>query len=278
MKLTALPIVFGVALATKPTYVKTIASVPTAAASGYNAAPSGHPWIAPGPNDFRGPCPMLNTLANHGFLPHDGKNITQNITINALGSALNFNESLATLMFQMATIANPEPNATFFTLDQLNVHNVLEHDASLSRSDAYFGNNHIFNETVFSETLKYWTAPILDANMIANSKVARQVTSRATNPNYTFTSRMNDFSLGEVIAPFVAFGDVQAAKVNRTLVEYWIRNERLPTELGWSKQTVAITLDTISHLVGIMTNATLLQTTGTPVVGKRADLHAGVGF
>ena len=25
-----------------------------------------HPWIAPGPNDQRGPCPGLNTLANHG--------------------------------------------------------------------------------------------------------------------------------------------------------------------------------------------------------------------
>jgi len=26
-----------------------------------------HPFIAPGPNDKRGPCPMLNTLANHGY-------------------------------------------------------------------------------------------------------------------------------------------------------------------------------------------------------------------
>lgn len=25
-----------------------------------------HPWIAPGPNDIRGPCPGLNTLASHG--------------------------------------------------------------------------------------------------------------------------------------------------------------------------------------------------------------------
>jgi hypothetical protein len=25
-----------------------------------------HPWMAPGPNDKRGPCPGLNTLASHG--------------------------------------------------------------------------------------------------------------------------------------------------------------------------------------------------------------------
>ena len=33
---------------------------------------SGHEYVAPGPNDNRGPCPGLNAFANHGFLPHDG--------------------------------------------------------------------------------------------------------------------------------------------------------------------------------------------------------------
>lgn len=27
-------------------------------------------WVAPGPNDIRGPCPGLNALANHGYFPH----------------------------------------------------------------------------------------------------------------------------------------------------------------------------------------------------------------
>jgi hypothetical protein len=26
------------------------------------------PWVAPGPDDSRGPCPGMNTLANHGYL------------------------------------------------------------------------------------------------------------------------------------------------------------------------------------------------------------------
>ena len=26
------------------------------------------PWVAAGPGDSRGPCPMMNTLANHGYL------------------------------------------------------------------------------------------------------------------------------------------------------------------------------------------------------------------
>ncbi|KAI0379379.1 Cloroperoxidase [Hypomontagnella monticulosa] len=258
MKLVQFPLAIGVALV---------------AAKGQCA----NPWKAPGPNDFRGPCPMLNTLANHGFLPHNGRNITKETTIHAMGSALNFNESLASLMFQMAVIANPEPNATFFTLDQLNVHNVLEHDASLSRTDAFFGNNHVFNETIFKETKVYWTEPILDANMLANSKLARQINSKAFNPNYTFTETVENFSLGEVAAPIVAFGNLDAVTVNRTLVEYFFENERLPTELGWSTRSEVITIDIIQRLTQAIGDAANLITPSKAVAStRRRNLHAGL--
>lgn len=29
-------------------------------------------FVAPGPTDQRGPCPGLNALANHGYMPHNG--------------------------------------------------------------------------------------------------------------------------------------------------------------------------------------------------------------
>ena len=29
-------------------------------------------WVAPASSDQRGPCPGLNALANHGYLPHNG--------------------------------------------------------------------------------------------------------------------------------------------------------------------------------------------------------------
>lgn len=59
---------------------------------------------------------MMNTLANHGYLPHDGRNITREVVIDAMGSALNFNASLAVIMFDAAVFINPEPNATYFSL------------------------------------------------------------------------------------------------------------------------------------------------------------------
>ncbi|GAB1198590.1 hypothetical protein BDV37DRAFT_277155 [Aspergillus pseudonomiae] len=205
----------------------------------------------------------MNTLANHGFLPHDGRNITRNTIIEGLSAALNFNASLASLMFDMAIVVNPEPNATFFTL----------------RTDAYFGNNHVFNETIFEETKKYWTGPTLDANMLANSKLARQVSSKAYNPTYTFTSSMEQFSLGEVAAPIIAFGDIQNGKVNRTLVEYFFEHERLPTELGWSRREEVVSLMDITGVTQMIGNATNLITPSKESrASRRRDLHSGLGL
>lgn len=95
---------------------------------------------------------MMNTLANHGYLHRDGLNLTEAVVVKALQDGLNFDTSLSETMFKMALPANPDPNATWFTLwvtvtsslggksifiltyyhrDQLNRHNVLEHDGSL---------------------------------------------------------------------------------------------------------------------------------------------------
>lgn len=83
----------------------------------------------------RSPCPMLNALANHGLLPHDGKNITEEQTATALKLSINLNEDVAKSQFQEALGTNPTPGATTFSLDDLSRHNIIEHDASLRYVD-----------------------------------------------------------------------------------------------------------------------------------------------
>lgn len=110
--------------------------------------------------------------------------------------------------------------------DHLNRHNVLEHDASLSRTDDFFGSNHAFNQTIFDQTRRYWPEPVITTTHMANAKIARQVESKSFNPEYRFTQDVENFSLGEMAAPFIAFGDLEEATVNRTLVEYFFRECR----------------------------------------------------
>jgi hypothetical protein len=86
--------------------------------------------------------------------------------------------------------------------------------------DAYYGNNHIFNPEVFATTTRHWINETLTAEMLANSKLARMIESRAFNPTYSFTETNEQFSLGEVAAPIIAFGDIAAVTVDRELVVY----------------------------------------------------------
>lgn len=87
--------------------------------------------------------------------------------------------------------------------------------------DAFFGNNHIFDQQTFDETRVFWTGPVLDANMLANGKLARQIASKSKNPDYTFTSTTEAFSLGEVGAPIIVFGDLESATVEKKLVDFF---------------------------------------------------------
>lgn len=58
--------------------------------------------------------------------------------------------------------------------------------------------------------------------MLANSKIARMVDSKAHNPEYKFTATNEQFSLGEVAAPIIVFGDMTTGTVNRSFVEFFI--------------------------------------------------------
>ncbi|KAJ7692673.1 Chloroperoxidase [Mycena olivaceomarginata] len=55
----------------------------SASAQSPNAEPKGHEFRAPGPGDVHGPCPGLNTLANHGYLPRNGKQFTVKTLLDA---------------------------------------------------------------------------------------------------------------------------------------------------------------------------------------------------
>ena len=79
----------------------------------------------------RSPCPLLNALANHGYLPHDGRDIDRDTAVNALGDGVNMDRPLADFFFQQALATVPIANATRFSLHHLIQHNAIEHDASL---------------------------------------------------------------------------------------------------------------------------------------------------
>ncbi|KAF3047644.1 hypothetical protein E8E12_011152 [Didymella heteroderae] len=93
-------------------------------------------YVPPREGDSRSACPMLNAMANHGILPHDGKNITFRDLNTTVRQTFNFAPSFCFFV--------PKFSADFlgrsywtdkFDLAELSKHNAIEHDASLTRQD-----------------------------------------------------------------------------------------------------------------------------------------------
>ncbi|KAJ3999792.1 Chloroperoxidase [Lentinula boryana] len=125
--------------------------------SQYVSTTGTHAFVPPGPNDLRGPCPGLNAMANHGYIPHSGiatidefaqatykvfgmgKDLSLLIPIYATaldGDILSLSLSIGN---GTNTILGPIFSGTGLTCS----HNNFEGDVSPTRGDLYeYGNNH----------------------------------------------------------------------------------------------------------------------------------------
>lgn len=92
--------------------VLNIREVPRIIPTNSTLKPHHFTWRAPSTDDERAPCPMLNTLANHGFLPHNGRDITRDIFLKALTDALNFDQESVDRLFTGGLNAVPKFNST----------------------------------------------------------------------------------------------------------------------------------------------------------------------
>lgn len=114
-------------------------------------------WHPPVSGDARGPCPALNSLANHGFIPRDGKKLSPDIVIAALKEKMNLSTEVATTVAGAGLRTSSDPASGTFTLEDLSKHNIVEHDASLSRKDVSVdGDNFSFDKEIFDEYIGYF--------------------------------------------------------------------------------------------------------------------------
>ncbi|KAF8497381.1 Cloroperoxidase [Russula emetica] len=93
-------------------------------------------YTYPREGDSRCACPALNAMANHGIIPRDGRNISFREISAQLNATYNFSPSFCLYVpRKMAKILNRSYKTGRFDLSDINVHNGIEHDASLFRRD-----------------------------------------------------------------------------------------------------------------------------------------------
>ncbi|RYP04699.1 hypothetical protein DL765_010098 [Monosporascus sp. GIB2] len=215
-------------------------------------------WRAPRAGDVRSPCPMLNVLANHGYLPRDGKNISRTICRDGMLKGLNIGNSFADLMFDPALLTNPHPDQDTFDLDMLNRHGILEHDGSLTRADAYWDNTQVFNETIYDQTLSVLGQGVnVTLETAAAARLLRVETSAATNPTFYLNATNEAISLGETAAYLLALGDPVTGEAPLDRVRMMFEQEMLPWSLGWNASGRVTTAEDLFTMTERVINSTV---------------------
>ncbi|KAL7953144.1 Chloroperoxidase [Trichoderma compactum] len=216
------------------------------------------PWEAPGPNDLRSPCPMLNTLANHGYLPHNGRNISAQQVADAAFEVVNIDPMS---IKQVANYFLRAANQTSIDLTDLNRPGILQHVASLTRDDVTSPGS--IDVTASQDRIHHLIKDgDTDCITIASLAKSRLYVEDLSSPNEL---TLKEQSLAYVEASLLLLtmieGDVPsgwsfppatAYCAPKKRVETWLTEERFPEELGWKKseRTIGL-LDFVPVIKGI---------------------------
>lgn len=222
-----------------------------------------HPWKPLRPGDIRGPCPGLNTLASHGWLPRSGIATPVQI-VNAVQEGFNMGNDLAVFVTYGAMLVDgnlvtnllsighktdrtgPDPPEPAI-VGGLNTHAVFEGDASTTRADKFFGDNHSFNETLFDEFSSF-SNRFGDGNynltVAAEFRWQRIQDSIATNPNFTFVSPRYFTAYAESIFPLVFFVDGRLGNRQVPLANArgFFQNSEMPTDFHRSNTSIGLNI------------------------------------
>lgn len=206
----------------------------------------------------RSPCPMLNSLANHGYLPRNGQNISLAELVQTLSDVVNMDPEATRLVGVRALSISTTGNPDTFNLDDLNAHGgesgaivlaessspsvgidtvltsqVIEHDGSLSRNDIYFGDNHSFNRSIWSSVACFFTERTISIQTAANARKARLQAAAAKNPDFNLDAGGTQISLIETALYLSVFGDPNEGNA----VTRWVRvlfGKSSPRPVWWS--------------------------------------------
>jgi len=235
---------------------------------------SANTFQRPGTNDARGPCPALNTLANHGYLPRNGRGITLDMMITQMLNVFNVDPEITTglanailtpmnttdstsLPFDMDSSAititgafdvNDSCNGLpCISLDETSLHGSLEHDVSLVRNDARQGDNHSIKQDLVGQLIGSSNEnEHLTIDNIISFRQERLQTQQSLNPNLVFGLKESTLASGESALLISVLGDrFFGGRVHIDYVRVFMGEERLPQEEGWNKRSSTIKLEEI---------------------------------
>ncbi|TFK18282.1 Cloroperoxidase [Coprinopsis marcescibilis] len=212
-----------------------------------------HPWQRQGKDDIRGTCPGLNTLASHGYLPRDGVATPEQI-IKAVQEGFNMENRLARFTTYAAHLLDGNPITDLLSIGQktrrtgpdppspaivggISNHGTFEGDASMTRGDAFDGDNHSFNQTLFDQFKDFsdrFGGGFYNLTVAAELRFQRIQQSIATNPEFSLFGLRHLTAYAEATFPATFFVDGrrtapgEAGHLDMTSAESFFKGMRYP--------------------------------------------------
>ncbi|KAJ5463286.1 hypothetical protein N7475_008230 [Penicillium sp. IBT 31633x] len=204
--------------------------------------------------DLRSPCPALNSLANHGLIPRDGRNITADQLKDALqhiGVGVDIRHILVKRAFTVHDetshigLRNPgqvnESGIPVLDLDQTGRPHAVEHDVSLSREDRTLGDCIKPDPHLVDSLVQYpgnkGSFAISDLGRFRKRRHAEQ---KAKNSELNFDSSKHKVACGEAALFQSIFGKGVFYNLSTKYVKAMFQEERLPYKEGWRPRWIPV--------------------------------------
>ncbi|KAJ5120897.1 Chloroperoxidase [Penicillium bovifimosum] len=227
------------------------AALMSLATGSYAWEPRGHEYRAPLPGASRSPCPGLNALANHGYLPRSGENIDLKTFQNAISGGYNFEPNSMDFVFELAVNFNltTTGNPNTWNLFDLARHDEIEIDGSLSRNDIYFGDDVHFDHNVWAQTAKHLglndnRGPAknryITIEVAAKARAARVAEAMRVNPSFNNSANAMSGSPGTTALYLLTMWDYKVGAAPKAWVKPFFEEERIPYREGYRKPEVPL--------------------------------------
>jgi hypothetical protein len=210
----------------------------------YNQAPVGQ-YQPPRRDALRSPCPGLNTLANHGFLPRNGRGFTKEMVTNVFKEVYNIGEDISTFLLTEAFKIGLNDTATTLSLGSIGAHSVpqtkIEHDGSMVHVDFALAGNTITKDQKLVDMMVSYNknGRSLTYDDLVAFRKDRWTQAIAANPKIDAGARPQFLASAETSLVFLNFKNAQNEVPIQTIRSFMGRDQ-LPR--NFVKQATPITL------------------------------------
>ncbi|KAJ7609715.1 Chloroperoxidase [Mycena polygramma] len=215
-----------------------------------------HPFIPPGTNDMRGPCPAMNTLANHGYISRNGITNFEEI-IRGTAEAFNLDRDMSSGMAALNILTRGNPFVNKISIGGISPlvpplphridgpetqgiakHGRVEGDASMTRSDVHTGDNRNFNQTLWDNDLAQLAkfgddgpdGPATVFNLQTLIELDRQnlESDQALDPEFSIPIRRLNAAIGASSLIMSVFPNGTTKQATKRIISSFFMNQTFP--------------------------------------------------